>query len=208
MSSPLRRSPSPSRMVRGGAGASVPVDILPDEEGGFPNPRPSHATHAGNRHIVWGGIEWSRSPLRVKTGFCSGEGRRITVPEVSGPSYVNTCDLMFRTTSQMSFVPHAVAPDHVANTRLCRSVASRPGQPGGAGRSSPLLPGDGSVTGSSRAPTFNLGRAQSPAWADLSSGPYRVSRTAALVPSSHSRPSPKVRSLQQEHAVTQDCWGN
>ena len=85
----------------------MPFDILPDEEGGFPNPKPSHATHAGNRYIVWGGIEWSRAPARVKTGFCSGEGRRITVPEVSGPSHVDTRDLMFRTTSQMTFVPHS-----------------------------------------------------------------------------------------------------
>ena len=208
MSSPLRRSPSPSRMVRGGGGASVPVDILPDEEGGFPNPRPSHATHAGNRHIVWGGIEWSRTPLRVKTGFCSGEGRRITVPEVSGPSHVNTCDLMFRTTSQMTFVPHVIAPDHVANTRLCHSVASRSRQPGDSRRPSPLLPGNVAVKGSNRSPTCNVERAQWTAWAALSSGPYRVSGTAALVPSTHYRPSPKVSSLQQEHAVTRACWGN
>ena len=187
-------------MARGAGGASVPFDILPDEEGGFPNPKPSHATHAGNRYIVWGGIEWSRAPARVKTGFCSGEGRRITVPEVSGPSHVDTRDLMFRTTSQMTFVPHSADKRKALN-----SATSRSRRPGDSGRSSPLLAGaSGAVIGSNRAPT--IGGAQSPAWAALSSGPYRVSGADALVPSTHCRP--KVRSLQQEHAITRACWGS
>ena len=166
-------------------------------EGGAPNPRPSHVTHAGLiGRVVWGGVEWGARRDRC-TAHCASSGTRFEAPVADTLVLAaKTTDLQFRTTNRASFPsPTRVRP---ARKQLSPQTAARAVREHGLG----------SATTHSK--MNNAGPLAS--WTPTSIGPYRVARVERRLanghaPSTYSSPSRRVRQLTSEHETSRAFRG-